>query len=293
MVFGVGRITDRARRGMNRLRRLARYVTANGRQLPDFMIIGAQRSGTTSLYRYLLANPAVEGGLRKEPDFFNWHFGKGLRWYLSMFPSESKLRDARARLGIRPLIMEATPQYLLHPLVPTRIAEVLPEARFIVMLREPVARAFSQYRKQAALGRHQLTFEQALEREQEVFQRETNRILQDPSYLSLDHRLYSYLARGRYAEQLERWFRVFPRDRFHIICSEDFYADPRGETASVYRFLGVPEWEPNTFGRYMVAPDTGPMDEGTRRKLQGYFRPHNERLYELLGTDLGWDRAGP
>src|SRR5436189_26280 len=121
------------------------------RPLPDFLILGAQKAGTTALYAYLRWHPQVTGPSFKEVSFFDRHYARGERWYRAHLPVRR-----------RAVVGEASPSYLFHPLAPERVARMLPEARLIALLRNPVDRAFSHYQHEVALGREQLSFEDAL-----------------------------------------------------------------------------------------------------------------------------------
>ncbi len=113
-----------------------RRLTSGSRRLPDFIILGAQRAGTSSLYYYLSQHPQILPAVRKELHFFDDHYRRGLGWYRSQFPT----RGARGTIT-----GEATPYYLSHPHAPARIQRLLPQARLIVLLRNPVERAISHY----------------------------------------------------------------------------------------------------------------------------------------------------
>lgn len=263
-------------------------LTSSARLLPDYVIIGTQRGGTTSLYKYLVRHPAHPHALTKELRFFDLNFHRGIGWYRSRFPTRAYRAMARRRRGTEIVVGEASPDYLFYPAVPGRIAEHVPEARFVVLLRNPADRAWSHYWHQAKRGHEDLSFEEAVDREGERLEGELERMRRDPSYVSFERHHHSYLARGRYAEQLEAWWARFPRERFIIERSEDFFLDPAGTCHRVLAFLGL---QPADLGPYEVfnAYAEGVMDPATRSRLEAYFRPHNRRLYELLGRDLGWD----
>src|SRR3954453_12461513 len=125
----------------------------------------------------------------------------------------------------RPLVGEASPSYLFHPLAPDRVARLLPDARLIALLRSPVERAFSHYQHEVALGREPLSFEEAIDREDERMRGELEHMLRDPYYFSHTWWNYTYVARGRYAEQLERWFADFPREQLLVLLTDELAAD--------------------------------------------------------------------
>lgn len=278
---------NRARRGFASIRHGYRRLTPSRRSLPDFIVIGAQRSGSTSLFRYLQSHPAIRGALVKEPHFFDLNYERGLDWYRAFFPTEATRRRL-AKDNTPMLVGEGTPYYIFHPHVPRRVAEVLPDVRLIAMGRNPVDRAFSHYHQQVRRRGQPLTFEQALEIEEQRLERETERLLEDPTYQSSVHQTFSFVARGRYAEQLERWYAVFPREQVHFVRSEDFFDDPAGVGDGVLTFLGLSPWRPQEFP-HLGKLGAARMRPETRNRLERYFRPHNQRLAQLLSRDLGWD----
>jgi hypothetical protein len=251
-------------------------ATAGLRPLPDFLILGAQKAGTTALYAYLRWHPHVTGPSFKEVSFFDRHYAKGERWYRAHLPVRR-----RSRVG------EASPSYLVHPLAPERVAGMLPGARLIALLRNPVDRAFSHYQHEVALGREPLSFEDAIDREHERMQGELERMLQDPSYFSLAWWNYTYVARGRYAEQLERWFAAFPREQLLVLFTEELSADTAATYRRVLDFLGVGARDLESYPR-IFDRDYADMDPGTRARLEKEFEDPNRRLASLLGRDLPW-----
>ena len=242
----------RVRRVLKPAKRLVRgrrfrHATSRARILPSFIIIGAQRAGTTSLFDYLGRHPDVASptavaediAWSKEVRFFDDRFTRGLDWYRSLFPLAVRRRYARAR-GRDLVAAEATPYYLFHPFVPERIAATLPDVRLIALLRDPIERVL-HYQLAHRKGREHLSFEEALAAEPERIA-EDEPHLGDPTYRSRHHRHHSYLARGLYAEQLERWFAHFPREQMLIIRSEEFLAKPAETYERVLDFLGLRPW---------------------------------------------------
>ena len=201
---------------------------------------------------------------------------RGLRWYRSHFPLEAGGRHL-ARPGQRPAIAgEASPYYLFHPLAAERLARDFPDVRIIVNLRDPVERAYSHYKEQLFQGRETLSFEAALDAEDERLRGEAERIAAEPGYRSTAHEHLSYLAQSRYLDMLPRWFSLFPRDQFHITASEDFYADPDRHVNDIWRFLGLPPRElvSRTRHNHQQAPGIAPE---TRQCLLDAFAEHNRR----------------
>ena len=246
--------------------------------MPDFLILGAQKAGTTALYAYLRWHPQITGPSFKEVSFFDRHFARGEMWYRAHLP---------ARPGSR-LVGEASPSYLFHPLAPDRVHALIPNARLIAILRNPIDRALSHYHHEVSLGREQLSFEDAIEREDERLRGEVERMVRDPSYFSYEWWNHTYLARGRYAEQLERWFAVCPRDRLLVLFSEELRERPEETYARVLDFLGVTRHELRSYP-HIFAQEYGAMSPATRTRLEQYFADPNRRLAELLDRNLPWE----
>lgn len=265
------------------LRELVRFEreTPTG-ALPDFVIIGAQKGGTTTLHGLLAQHPHVQGAVQKELHFFDKHFENGPGFYKRCFP------QAEYRNGRRSITGEATPYYLFHPHVPRRLAQIAPQARLIALLRNPVDRAYSHYQMLISRRHETLTFEDAIEAEGPRLCGEADKMLRDEHYASREHQLFSYLARGIYVDQLVRWSRFFERDQILVLKSEDFYEQPAESFRRVLAFLDLPQWKPESWEVKRKGQYERPMHSDTRRRLETYFEPHNRRLYSYLGIDLRW-----
>lgn len=260
-----------------------RGITSPLRRLPDFIIIGGKKCGTSSLYNYLARHPGIAPAFRKEVHFFDGAGERSTLRYRAYFPSRTSRENARRLTG------EATPYYLFHPLASARVRAAVPEAKLIAVLRNPVDRAYSHYHHEARRGTEELPFEEAIDREVERLEGERERMVREGVYDSLERRRYSYLSRGVYVDQIQSWREHFPEEQLLILRSEDLFGDPRSALGHALEFLGLPPLEDGNFskdnrGGYVE------MDPALRERLVEYFRPHNERLREYLGRDFGWDR---
>lgn len=266
------------------LRLAARRPSASLRALPDFVIIGTQKGGTTSLYDYLGAHPDIVPALRKEVHFFDLHYGEGLAWYRAHFPLRARLALGEHRRGQRSLTGEASPYYLFHPLVAARLASVAPTARIIVLLRHPVERAFSHYRHERRAGREPLSFEDAVDAEAARLHGEHERLSRQRGATSDVHRYASYVSRGLYADQLTSWFRHFPRRQVLVLASEELFEHPARAYRRTTDFLGLP---PAGLPRFPVRNRGHPLALAPelRAILEERFAEANGRLVELLGFD--------
>ena len=252
-------------------------ATSRWRPLPDFLVLGAQKAGTTALYAYLRWHPGITGPSWKEVSFFDRHWWRGPAWYRGQFP---------LRTGSR-LVGEASPSYLFHPLAPERVRALVPEARLVALVRDPVARAYSHYQHEVALGREPLSFEDALAAEPERTRGEEAKLVADPKAFSRAWWDHTYVARGLYADQLERWLEVFPREQLLVVRSEDLGERPGETYAEILAFLGAAPHAlreyPRIFGR-----EYADMPPETRLTLAARFAEPNRRLEALLGRDLDW-----
>lgn len=266
-------------------------ATAPMRARPDFVLAGAQRAGTTSLFRALMQHPqVVRPSMHKGVNYFDVNYTKGSRWYAAHFPLRLTAALRTSRVG-GPSVFEASGYYLYHPVAAERLASDVPGVKVVVMLRDPVERAFSAYKHEVARGFEDETFERAIDLEFARIAGEEDRMRADSSYTSFAHRHQSYLHRGHYADQIERLLRHVPRERVHLIESEQFFTDPTVVFGGLVTFLGLSAHTPRHFDQYNAR--AGGMDAATRSRLRNYFRPYDERLVPLLGRAPGWvDRDG-
>lgn len=274
-------VLGQVKRPLRWLRGEYHFLTAPLRGLPSVLIIGAQKSGTTSLFQYLVQHPKVLPPLGKEVHYFDFHYADGIKWYRGNFPYRRQLRGGA-------LTLDASPYYLVHPLVPHRAAQLLPEVKLIAVLRNPVDRALSHYQHEVRHRRESLSFADAIEREPERLAGEEERLWDDPNYYSANHHRYSYTRRGLYLEQLQRWMQHFPRSQLLVLQSERLFRDPAGATSQVYTFLDL---EPHRLERYkpFLAGNYDPgLPADLRAKLVAYFEPHNRELYRWLGEEFDW-----
>jgi hypothetical protein len=265
-----------------------RSATRWARVLPDFLVLGGQRCGSTSLYTMLTGHPQVMAASHKEPHFFDRNHRRGEDFYRRLFPLRAHIRARERRLGGLPVVTgEATTYYLAHPAVPGRVAAMLPDARLVAILRNPVDRAYSHYQLSVRGGWETRSFEEALAAEPERIAGEEQRLLDDPDFTGHSHRYHSYRTRGLYVEQLERWWAVFPSDRLLVLRSEDMFADPAAVYAELAAFLGLAPDDRRAFKSRNRVSYSG-MAEDTRRELEAYYAEPNRRLEARLGRSLGW-----
>lgn len=194
-------------------------------ELPDVLIIGAQKAGTTSLFYYLAQHPGVSASRTKEVHYFDNAYDKGETWYRRHF---------ERRRGTE-IFVEASPYYLYHPLAPARASALLPKAKLIVLLREPVSRAFSHYHHERARGFEPLSFEEAMNTEPQRLADSDARLARGEIGRSFEHQHFSYRSRGLYADQIERWLECFPASAFLFLKAEAMFIQNAADVAEAIR----------------------------------------------------------
>lgn len=283
-------VSPRAKRAVHSVSVTAGRLTHRARMLPGFLIVGAQRCGTTSMYRTLSQHPAVlKPPLHKGVHYFDTAYDRGLAWYQGHFPLRSRAARAQRAAGTTPVTFESSPYYMFHPLAGERIARDLPGVRLLVLLRDPVERAYSAHAHELARGYETEPFERALDLEASRLAGEAERIVADPSYRSHSHQHHAYRTRGQYIEQLERLEKLFGRDRICVVDSSDFFTDPAPVYAAVLDFLGLPSLGNPRFERHNARPRS-PLPAAVGRALDEHFLPYDERLAGWLGREPSWRR---
>lgn len=247
---------------------------------PDFIVVGAQKAGTGALRSYLRQHPLIVTSHEKEVHFFDFNFKKGAKWYEQQFPE---------RPSSDHVMGEKTPSYIFDPRIPKRVFSLYPNVKIIMILRNPVSRAYSHYHFNLRRNKEHLSFEEALEAEPKRLVGERRKMKQDPSYRAIKYKRYSYLTRGMYADQIKRWLKYFPREQILIINCEDLSTNPLKPVNEVLAFLGLDPL--GSLGKSEKKPSHySPMNPETREKLIEFFRPYNQELEELTGIDFNWNK---
>lgn len=255
---------------------------------PDFLILGGQKCGTTTLFGTIIQHPDIFRPRKKEPMYFSHRFNRREAWYRANFPSFPVKVFHKLR-GRRFQTFEASTNYLFHPHVPERVHATLPNAKLIALLREPAARAYSHFQHMIRDGRENLSFEEAIEKEEERLAGELQKMQSDDYYTADSFRFFSYKARGVYVDQLDTWTKLFPRERLLVLQMERLMREPQATMDRVTEFLGVPRWDGFVHKTENVGGYKSPMSDAMRGKLRDYFKPHNERLWNWLGERWDWE----
>jgi hypothetical protein len=271
------------------------HATAHWRAHPDFLVIGAKRGGTTSLWKYLTEHPDVlpmfpRAEKLKGLYYFDEGFTRGDTWYRSHFPAAWHRARIARRTGRPTVVGEATPYYLYHPLAPGWARTVMPDAAILVALRDPVERAYSHYKERIRNQTEPLSFAEAVAAEPARIAGEAERIVAEPGYVSFAHRHQSYLDQGRYAPMLERWFAAYGRDRVLVEISEEMYRDPQAAYDRVTDHVGLTRHRLADTSAHNAEPARG-LDAAVRAHVAELLAPDIRATEELLGRELPWTHA--
>lgn len=240
------------------------YLTSPLRALPDFIVIGAKRCGTTSLYYYFGQHPSINSSAHDKLGFFDDNFELGINWYKSHFPIQKR----------NFLTYDVTATYIQSANVAKRIKKLLPNVKLIAILRNPIDRAFSEYNETVRENSEKLSFEDAITFEMNEQKNPNSK---------------NYLTKGKYANQLTYWYEIFPKKQLLIISAEDLQNNTQNTLQSIFQFLNLPNYsikdiQKRNVGKYL------PMKTETRKKLIDYFKPYNEDLYKLIDKHFDWNR---
>ena len=263
------------------------FLRGGAHALPDFLLVGAQKSGTTSLFATLAQHPSVLPPAAKEIFYFDRRYARGPRWYRCWFPTRRALDRVRDRTG-RAVTGEASTSYLDHPAVPARVARTLPDVRIVAVLRDPAERALSHYFHNRRKGREPLDLLGAFRAEPDRLAGERERALADPSHDSRALMHFAYLSRGHYAEHLARWREHVAPERLLVLRSDDLFADPEPVLAQTVEFLGLAPWRPQAFRVLNAGANKREVPDEVRRFLADHFASYNARLGAMLGPAFDW-----
>lgn len=279
------------------VRRLG-MLTAGLRPLPDFLVIGAKRGGSTSFYFDLLAHPSVirlfpppipglKSDATKGIHYFDSNFDKSAQWYRSYMPTSATRRLVSMRTGTQAVVGEASPYYLFHPDAARRAHQVVPDAKVIVLLRDPVDRTYSHWKERRRSHAEELDFASAVRAEPGRLAGEREKLLADPHYYSYPWEQQSYVAQSKYGAALRPWVEMFGRDHVYAAASEEYYADPLAVLSDVDEFLGLPRRDHANaeLRNAAVGPD---LDVGLRHELEQQFVDDKQELVSLLGHRFPW-----
>jgi hypothetical protein len=265
-------------------------LTWQARMTPSFLIVGAQRCGTTTLHLALKAHPnVVLHRLHKGVNYFDVNYERGPEWYRAHFPLAAYARARTARAGRTPITGESSGYYMFHPLAAERIGADLAGVKLIALVRDPVERAYSAHHHELARGYETEPFERALELEASRLAGEVERLRAEPSSESFSHRHHAYVTRGRYADQLTTLAEHGGADNLLVLDADAFFERPKEHYDRVLSFLGLPSHDRSPLRQTNARP-RAPMPESLRSRLRDELANSDAALARFLGEVPSWRR---
>ena len=255
------------------------------RVLPDFIIIGSMKCGTTSLYYDICEHPCTIAAAYDEIGFFDSNFHLGLNWYRSMFPRKKQIEDVRRKEGVA-ITGEDTPFYFWNPVAAKRIQKLLPNIKLITILRNPIDRAYSEYQDLVSSESNSPSFETFIENEINTRRKDSSLITEEN--FEIFNQKNSYLLKGIYVDQLKIWAGLFPKEQIFTLSTENLNSEPITALESVFQYLNLPDYKIKNIQRQKQKKYV-PMNSQTRKILIEFFKPHNERLFKFIGKKFDWD----
>ena len=260
-------------------------MTAFMRVLPDFIIIGSMKCGTTSLYYDICEHPCTLVAAYDEIGFFDSNFHLGINWYRSMFPRKKQIEDIRRKEGAA-ITGEDTPFYFWKPIAAKRIQKLLPNIKLITILRNPIDRAYSEYQDLVSSESNSPSFETFIENEINTRRKDSSLITEEN--FEIFNQKNSYLLKGIYVDQLKIWAGLFPKEQIFTLSTENLNSEPITALESVFQYLNLPDYKIKNIQR-QKQKKYAPMKPQTRKSLIEFFKPHNERLFKFIGKKFEWN----
>jgi tetratricopeptide (TPR) repeat protein len=252
-------------------------------RIPNFLIIGSGKSGTSSLYQYICGHPQVLPAITKEIGYFdiNRRYRNGINWYLSHFPQIMEQDNF--------LTGEATPSYLYRYQVAERILQVFPQIKLIVILRNPIERAISAYYHAVKDQGELRSLENAIDEEIKILEEFTDPLEIMATKYKFNHRLEpKYIVWGLYYYFLKHWLELFPKKQLLILHSYELFNHPELTTNKVFSFLGLPNYRLEKYVKY-TAGNYQAINSQLHQKLSSCFKVHNQKLESYLDIKFNWN----
>ena len=261
-------------------------LTGSIRVLPDFLVIGAKRCGTTSLFYHLPEHPCISKSPHDNMGFFNDNFHLGVNWYKSFFPTIFTRNKIKSEFG-NFLAFDVTTTYMEEESTANNVYQTKPNMKIIVILRNPVDRAYSQYRLNLREKAEKRSFEDAMEENMNELNKESHERYEIKPKFSAEEN--NYLKKGLYAQQLRHWLNIFPMESMLILSMEEFESNQQAIYNKIFEFLNISQFEVKNTEK-MEKGNYPQMKSETRSLLLDYFRSHNNELFKLINKKFEWEK---
>ena len=256
-------------------------ITSPYRMLPDFIVIGVKRCGTTSLYEQLPEHPDIMNSTQDNVGYFNNNFQLGINYYRSFFPTSWKTKNGKIKT------FEVTSSYIQKSKTAKNLFKTLPEIKLILMVRNPIDRAYSEFNLDVKEEEQEKTFEELINEEITRIEKEDESILSKNYVDKFSPKFRHYLRKGMYYEQLQPWLELFKKNQILIISAEEFENETQEIYNKIFHYIGVSKYQIKNTQKARKG-NYSKMNDHTRELLSKYFKPHNEKFFELIGRRYDW-----
>ena len=269
----------------NLLERKYSGISAPFRVLPNFLVIGVGRGGTTSLYEYLGQHNCITKSAYDEIGYFDDNVHLGINWYRSMFPTTFHKKKIIAKYG-NFLTFEVTPWYIRKPWITERIQDIVKNVKIIAVLRNPIDRTYSHYHLALRDNTISKSFDEIVDQDIDILKKSSS-LDRDKNYFN-NVVQNSFVARSFDAEQLDHWFKMFNKKNRWTVSSESLSKNTQNTLNIIFSFLNlnhqnIPNLEKMNVGKYP------PMSNTIHKKLFDYFYEYNEKLFDLIDERYDWN----
>jgi len=270
--------------------RVYRTVTNSNRLLPNFIIIGFQKCGTTTLFDNLIKSPNIGMSSKKEVHFFDFSYWRGISWYRAQFPLKITKLNFEEKNKEPYLVVDASPLYIFHPQVPQRVKKVLPNAKLIVIMRNPVDMAYSHYQHYKRRNLEKMSFEEVIDDDERRFETIMKRFQNDEIRdYNVKKIAFPYISMAIYVKYIKNWLNVFPKNQFLFLQTEELNQNIEMEFRKIYDFIEIPSFNFKYVGKSNVG-NYQPMKSSTRERLLKFYKPFNQELENILETKFQWEK---
>ena len=255
-------------------------ITSPFRTIPNFIVIGVKRCGTTTLYEQLSEHPCIEKSSHDNLGFFNNNFELGINWYKSHFVTNLRKREIERKYG-QFATYDVTSSYIQKKKTAENIFKTLPNVKLIIILRNPTDRAYSEYNQNIIDENESREFIDLIKQEIKEIQNMEN--------IEFSSDKINLVKKGMYEKQISPWLEIFDRKQILIITTEEFGEKTTETYDKIFRFLELPEYKIKNKERHRKGAYKE-MNVKTRKILDDFYEPYNKELFQKIEETFQWKK---
>ena len=257
-------------------------ITSPFRTIPNFIVIGVKRCGTTTLYEQLSEHPCIEKSAHDNLGFFNNNFELGMNWYKSHFVTNFRKKEIERKYG-KFATYDVTSSYIQKKKTAQNIFKTLPNVKLILILRNPTDRAYSEYNQNIIDENESRDFRELIKQEINEIENMEN------DNLEFSSNKINLVKKGIYEKQISPWLEIFPRKQILIISTEEFGEKTTETYDKIFRFLELPKYKIKNKERHRKGTYEA-MDDKTRKILDDFYESYNSKLFQKIEETFRWSK---